>query len=75
MTTSSANAKGCFYEGWNHDEIDRKTGEDWRDIEPPEESLALAAVQRIEESGEICGLTPPCPDCGSSLIDVPEGSL
>lgn len=30
--------------------------------------------QRIEESGEICGLTPPCPDCGSSLIDVAEGA-
>jgi len=24
-------------EGWNHDRIDRKTGEDWLDIEPPED--------------------------------------
>ena len=24
-------------EGWNHDRIDRKTGEDWLDIEPPTE--------------------------------------
>ena len=42
---------------------------------PPTESTIAAKCQRIERSGEICGLTPPCPDCGSSLIDVPEGSL
>ena len=46
----------------------------WRDIEPPMESLIAAKCQRIERSGEICGLTPPCQDCGSSLIDVPEGA-
>jgi hypothetical protein len=37
------------------------------------EGAIAAKCQRIEGSGEICGLTPPCPDCGSSLIDVPEG--
>ena len=42
---------------------------------PSTESTIAAKCQRIEGSGEICGLTPPCPDCGSSLIDVPEGSL
>jgi len=42
---------------------------------PPTESPIAAKCQRIEGSGEICGLTPPCPDCGSSLIDVAEGSL
>jgi len=47
----------------------------WRDVTPPTESTIAAKCQRIEGSGEICGLTPPCPDCGSSLIDVPEGSL
>jgi len=47
----------------------------WRDVTPPMESPIAAKCQRIEGSGEICGLTPPCPDCGSSLIDVPEGSL
>jgi len=47
----------------------------WRDVTPPTESPIAAKCQRIEGSGEICGLTPPCPDCGSSLIDVPEGSL
>jgi len=50
-------------------------GASLRDIEPPTESPIAAKCQRIEGSGEICGLTPPCPDCGSSLIDVPEGSL
>ena len=50
-------------------------GASLRDIEPPTESPIAAKCQRIEDSGEICGLTPPCPDCGSSLIDVPEGSL
>ena len=44
----------------------------WRDVQPPTESTAKC--QRIEGSGQICGLTPPCPDCGPSLIDVPEGS-
>ena len=47
----------------------------WRDADPPTEAPIAAKCQRIEGSGEICGLTPPCPDCGSSLIDVPEGSL
>ena len=48
----------------------------WRPAsELPTESPIAAKCQRIEGSGEICGLTPPCPDCGSSLIDVPEGSL
>lgn len=45
----------------------------WRDVTPPTESPIATKCQRIEESGEICGLTPPCPDCGSSLIDVAEG--
>ena len=26
-------------EGWNHDRIYRKTGEGWRDIEPPEQEV------------------------------------
>ena len=43
--------------------------------QPEAEAPIAAKCQRIERSGEICGLTPPCPDCGSSLIDVPEGSL
>ena len=43
--------------------------------QPEAEAPIAAKCQRIEGSGEICGLTPPCPDCGSSLIDVPEGSL
>jgi hypothetical protein len=47
----------------------------WRDVTSPMEAPIAAKCQRIEGSGEICGLTPPCPDCGSSLIDVPEGSL
>ena len=47
----------------------------WRDVTPPTESPIAAKCQRVEGSGEICGLTPPCPDCGSSLIDVAEGSL
>jgi hypothetical protein len=46
----------------------------WRDVTPPTESPIAAKCQRVEGSGEICGLTPPCPDCGSSLIDVPEGA-
>ena len=46
----------------------------WRDVTPPTESTIAAKCQRIEGSGEICGLTPPCPDCGSSLIDVAEGA-
>ena len=50
-------------------------GASLRDIEPPTESPIAAKCQRTEGSGEICGLTPPCPDCGSSLIDVAEGSL
>ena len=50
-------------------------GKAMRDVTPPTESTIAAKCQRIEGSGEICGLTPPCPDCGSSLIDVPEGSL
>ena len=50
-------------------------GASLRDIEPPSESPIAAKCQRIEGSGEICGLTPPCPDCGSSLIDVAEGAL
>ena len=50
-------------------------GASLRDIEPPTESPIAAKCQRIEGSGEICGLTPPCPDCGSSLIDVADGSL
>ena len=50
-------------------------GKAMRDVTPPTESPIAAKCQRIEGSGEICGLTPPCPDCGSSLIDVPEGSL
>ena len=50
-------------------------GASLRDIEPPTESPIAAKCQRIEDSGEICGLTPPCPDCGSSLIDVADGSL
>ena len=45
-----------------------------RDVTPPTESTIAAKCQRIERSGEICWLTPPCPDCGSSLIDVPEGA-
>ena len=50
--------------------------DEWRPAnELPTESPIAAKCQRIEGSGEICGLTPPCPDCGSSLIDVPEGSL
>ena len=47
----------------------------WRDVTPPTESTIAAKCQRVEGSGEICGLTPPCPDCGSSLIDVADGSL
>lgn len=47
----------------------------WRDVTPPMESPIAAKCQRVEGSGEICGLTPPCPDCGSSLIDVADGSL
>ncbi len=43
--------------------------------QPEAEAPIAAKCQRIERSGEICGLTPPCQDCGSSLIDVPEGSL
>lgn len=39
---------------------------------PTTESTIAAKCQRIEGSGEICGLTPPCPDCGPSLIDVAE---
>ena len=50
-------------------------GKAMRDVTPTTESTIAAKCQRIERSGEICGLTPPCPDCGSSLIDVPEGSL
>lgn len=48
--------------------------DDWRDVTPPTESPIAAKCQRIEGSGEICGLTPPCPDCGPSLIDVAEGA-
>ena len=44
-----------------------------RKVKPTTEGAITAKCQRIESSGEICGLTPPCPDCGSSLIDVPEG--
>ena len=47
----------------------------WRDVTSPMEAPIAAKCQRIEGSGEICGLTPPCPDCGSSLIDVAEGAL
>ena len=50
-------------------------GASLRDIEPPTESTIAAKCQRVEGSGEICGLTPSCPDCGSSLIDVADGSL
>lgn len=45
-----------------------------RDVQPPTEATIAAKCQRIESDGEICGLTPPCPDCGPSLIDVPEGA-
>ena len=44
-------------------------------LKPQPEPTIGAKCQRIEGSGEICGLTPPCPDCGSSLIDVADGSL
>ncbi len=29
---------------------------------------------RIQSDGKPCGLTPPCPDCGRCLVDVPEGA-
>ena len=46
------------------------------DVTPPTTKGAIAAkCQRIEGSGEICGLTPPCPDCGSFLIEVSEGAF
>jgi len=35
-------------EGWNHDRIDRKTGEDWLDIEPPEEKPVAWQVRWID---------------------------
>ena len=64
----------CPVGGWTS-VCDGETLVAWRDVTPPTESPIAAKCQRIERSGEICGLTPPCPDCGSSLIDVPEGSL
>lgn len=30
--------------------------------------------QRVGMNGEICGLRGPCPDCGLTLHDVPEGA-
>lgn len=39
---------------------------------PQPEPTIAAKCQRVEGSGQICGLTPPCPDCGPSLIDVAE---
>jgi hypothetical protein len=60
-------------DGWVAPDASKLTH--WRDVTPPTESPIAAKCQRIEGSGEICGLTPPCPDCGSSLIDVAEGSL
>ena len=64
----------CPVGGWTS-VCDGETLVAWRDVTPPTESPIAAKCQRIERSGEICGLTPPCPDCGSSLIDVAEGSL
>ncbi len=64
----------CPVGGWTS-VCDGETLVECRDVTPPTESIIAAKCQRIEGSGEICGLTPPCPDCGSSLIDVPEGSL
>ena len=62
----------CPAGGWTS-VFDGETLVAWRDVTPQPESTIAAKCQRIEGSGEICGLTPPCPDCGSSLIDVPEG--
>lgn len=43
-----------------------------------EEQRPHEAAERCQrktgQSGEACGLTPPCPDCGLALHDVPEGS-
>ena len=60
-------------DGWVAPDASKLTH--WRDVTPPTESPIAAKCQRIEGSGEICGLTPPCPDCGSPLIDVAEGAL
>lgn len=57
----------------NEDWYDLNAVTHWRDAQPPTE--APAQCQRGESDGRPCGLTPPCPDCGPSLIDFPEGSL
>ena len=67
---------GCKRSVWRCTKCSKLEDRDMlHDVTPPTESPIAAKCQRIEGSGEICGLTPPCPDCGSSLIDVPEGSL
>jgi len=54
----------------NEDWYDLNAVTHWRDAQPPTE--APAQCQRGESDGRPCGLTPPCPDCGPSLIDVAE---
>lgn len=33
-----------------------------------------ACTRRTGLNGELCGLKPPCPDCGRACHDVPEGA-
>lgn len=60
-------------ENGDHECCDSAIAVAWMAIAIPDHPSANKCKRKTGLTGEPCGLTPPCPDCGMSCHDVAEG--